>query len=670
MFEFLKGNKAPENTESKGAFPGIHSIGNYIATKIFGSASNDIEKYHSWVFKATSLIAQECASTTLRLYKKTTDGKRIEVTSHKLLDLLARPNPEMSQGEFIEWLSAWLDLDGNSYIFTARNGETIQELWPLRSDWVRVRPDESKARIIGGYLWENGKTGIALNLDEVIHIKNFNPKFYDKNQMGKGLSTVSMARDFIVEDETIRGWNRSFFENGAVTTGVLKTSANLTEEQKTQLDAKWRRQYEGSNNANKTIILSGGLDWTPVQFSQKDLAFIEQRKLDRDDIFALFGVPKGLLMSDDVNLANAKMALWVFTRFTVRPRLKKIEDMLNATLVKAFGDNLELEFDNPVPNDRELELKEYEMSVGKWMTPNEIRDIEGLPAIKGGDELNLIISPFDSLLADDTGEKARKIGKAIKDAELVVDERIERGEKAWNEMLKAQRTYEVRFKEAFTKYFNEAKSRALGSLSTAKGVNQKAQSLLDKKKEVGFIIDFLDPLQEEYFALEGRRAMNALGLGAEFVMSDEIKKRLHKSDLKLAGAVTDTTVDAIKEILSQEGVDAMSIQEITEEIGKYFDDASQYRAERIARSETILSSNSANEEAWSQSGVVESKEWYTSNDERVCSYCDEMDGQTVSIGEDFFKKGDNILGLSLDYRDIGEPPLHSQCRCVLLPVLK
>lgn len=664
MLEHFFGKKAEVTAETKSVFPGISTIGNIFTSRIFTGGSDAVDKYHSWVFRAVNLISQEVGAAHLRLYRKNSKGDKTELLTHELLTLINNPNPEMSRSDMLEWISSWIDMDGNGYIFAASNGGKPKELWPLRSDWVNTIPDSTKTRIVGGYSFFNGKDNIKLEVDEVIHFRNFNPKFYDRKTVGKGVGTLAAAMDFVTEDETIRTWNKNFFKNGAVTSGVLKYDGKLTAEQKTQLESKWRQQNEGADNSNKTVILSGGMSWQPTQFNQRELAFIEQRKLDKDDIFLIFGVPKGLLMSDDVNLANAKQALWAFTRFTVRPRLKKIEEMLNSTIVKRYGDDLVFEFDNPVPNDRELELKEYQMGVNNWLTPNEVRAEEGLPPLEGGDVLSKPQPTFQA----PAPEPAKSVKKEKTVEPLIDDERTVRGEKAWHEMIKAQKPYEERYKNAFVKYFSEAKSRAMKAILEKKSKAQ--QPLLDKGEEVEAIISFMNPLQNEYYEKQGKRALSELGLVNDFAMTDAIKSRMEKYNLKLAGAITDTTLEVLKNIVADGIENGDGTDAVAQEIGKYFEESQKYRAERIARSETILASNSATQDAWKQSGVVESKEWYTSKDERVCEYCDGMDGATVDLSEKFFRQGDEYMGMQLDYRSIGEPPLHTQCRCVLLPLLK
>ena len=115
-----------------------------------------------------------------------------------------------------------------------------------------------------------------------------------------------------------------------------------------------------------------------------------------------------------------------------------------------------------------------------------------------------------------------------------------------------------------------------------------------------------------------------------------------------------------------------SLVQIRKRIMNSFKGMRKYRAERIARSEVVTASNQATLEAWKQSGVVTKKIWYTALDERVCPTCSSLHGQAISLEKHFIKKGGSILGtddkrVTYDYRDIGEPALHPNCRCTMVP---
>ena len=84
---------------------------------------------------------------------------------------------------------------------------------------------------------------------------------------------------------------------------------------------------------------------------------------------------------------------------------------------------------------------------------------------------------------------------------------------------------------------------------------------------------------------------------------------------------------------------------------------SDSRAMMIARTETIKASNQGALAGYKASGVVEFKEWTTAEDDRVSEEC-EANGEEGAIPLDAtFSSGDDA------------PPVHPNCRCVIVPVV-
>ena len=151
------------------------------------------------------------------------------------------------------------------------------------------------------------------------------------------------------------------------------------------------------------------------------------------------------------------------------------------------------------------------------------------------------------------------------------------------------------------------------------------------------------------------------------------------NSLKVAKEVNAETEKQIRATLAQGMRENDTMQELSARIMHVFGTASTYRAFMIARTESAMAENYADVVAWEQTDVVEAKEWFTAEDEHVCGFCHEMDGKTIKLNQSFFQKGDVMMfedsngkphEMNLDFRTIGEPPLHPNCRCVLLPVLK
>jgi len=92
-----------------------------------------------------------------------------------------------------------------------------------------------------------------------------------------------------------------FFKNGATPSGVLTSEAKPTPEVQDKIKEQLQARYQGKENAFKLMVLFGGMDYKPISLSQKDMDFINQRKLSR-----------GLR----VNLAKTYSPVSAFARFT------------------------------------------------------------------------------------------------------------------------------------------------------------------------------------------------------------------------------------------------------------------------------------------------------------------------------------------------------------------
>src|SRR5690606_8223969 len=96
-----------------------------------------------------------------------------------------------------------------------------------------------------------------------------------------------------------------------------------------------------------------------------------------------------------------------------------------------------------------------------------------------------------------------------------------------------------------------------------------------------------------------------------------------------------------------------------------------------ARSETSAISNEAALEAYRQSPAVVAQQWLAQP--TACEFCRALDGKIVGLNETYARIGQTIEGLGLDgkpsgqfmsvnYENLGHPPMHPQCQCTVIPV--
>jgi SPP1 gp7 family putative phage head morphogenesis protein len=133
---------------------------------------------------------------------------------------------------------------------------------------------------------------------------------------------------------------------------------------------------------------------------------------------------------------------------------------------------------------------------------------------------------------------------------------------------------------------------------------------------------------------------------------------------QLAGMITQTTYDAIKQALGA-GVGAgEGIDPIAQRVRDVFDQADQTRARLIARTEVISAYNGSTALVGQQlpSDVVGGREWIAVQDDRTRDDHAEADGQVVGVDEPF-----EVGGEELDYPGDpnGSPENICNCRCTI-----
>ena len=131
---------------------------------------------------------------------------------------------------------------------------------------------------------------------------------------------------------------------------------------------------------------------------------------------------------------------------------------------------------------------------------------------------------------------------------------------------------------------------------------------------------------------------------------------------KFTGSMLQTQQDKMVDVIKQGLDDGLSIPNIRRNMEEALKELNLVQPERIVRTEVIRTSNEAAVDAWRESGVVEGKQWLTTEDGREDADCAELNGKIVwNLGGDFYQKEGEF--------ENGDPPLHPNCRCVVLPVI-
>ena len=622
-----------------------------------------------WLYAVVSKIAQGVADADWCLY---TDrkGDLIEVESSPIMDVFNYVNPFQTRSEFIELHEIYMGLVGESFwVINKNRGGLPGEIWLAPPERMSVVP--SKKDFIAGYIYKVGSESIPLDRELVIHHKLPNP-----SNPYRGLGPVqALAID--LDSELYAGkWNRNFFYNSARPDGVITFEGTLAEEQFDRLKKQWTERHGGTANAHKMALLEGGGKYQQIQLSAKDMDFHALRLLNRDNILGVFGMPLSIMgITENVNRANAESGEYVFARWIVTPRLKRLQGKLNEQFLPMFPNtqNLVLLPEDVVPQTLEQKqlLAESGIRAG-YMTINEAREIQGLDAIPAGDVLMTSLSMVPMKI-DEEYEPPEPIPPAAPPEETPEDDTNSDTEEETPKSVKKKRELTPEWKETYWRgYVTRAEAyekrmiTALKAMFTAQEtealskLNAGSRDLLDKNEAKVQYKKLATPILTDLLKVSidnGRELIKPKPVHTEAAPPE--KPPLNQSALRwlltrigwAAEQISEETARELSVALAEGFELGESMPDIAKRVQAVFDGCSKRRSILIARTETITASSQGTIEGYKEADI-EQAEFLSALDDRLCDDCDSMNGEVFNL--------DDTGGII---------PIHPDCRCCWIPVV-
>lgn len=390
-----------------------------------------MNRYGRYVKVAASRTATAVASTPLRVYRQT-EGKKSawrkgtaitagrfksmrasagvyafkalgdtedgveEITDplHPLVRLLHEANGRDNGYDLLEDTQLGLGLIGNAYWAVVRNGGQPDELWPLMPQYVEILPDRSSPTMVGGYRYGRGyDIERVFPAEDVIHFRQRNPldPYYGMGDLASCWQDADLSTR-INEAAT------ALLRNGAQPGLVISGEGIGNEETAKKMEAQMQR-HQSASRWYQTLFIWRKVEVKTVEIPKGAVDFLSgPADKVREVIANCFDMPVSAMTQDASSLAATESQDQRWKQTGILPRLKRIEDQINARLVPMFegstAGKLFVKFDNPVKEDEAAKATiTVSLFTGDVVTRNEARAAMGYEPVADGDQFKSDLAP-------------------------------------------------------------------------------------------------------------------------------------------------------------------------------------------------------------------------------------------------------------------------------------
>jgi HK97 family phage portal protein len=330
------------------------------------------------VWAAVRVLSDAASSLPLHVYRRTEAGRE-RVTSGKLVSLLDRPGPGITQADLVSTLMAHAVIWGSAYLAKFREAGEVSQLGLIHPE--RIRPELDNGRLRFRYDPPQGPQRMLTEAD-VVHVKGLSVDGLN------GLSAVQQASRVIgLSDELVKH-ALSYFtirDDGGIhrPAGVLRlgTPGMFSPE---GVD-RYREDMRNVSRAHGILVIEGDAEYLPIAQNLDDSQFVQQRQLVATEIARCFRLPPHMIgapSSDSMTYSNVEQESIEFVRYSLTPWLRRVELAISNDPDLAFQRQyVRFETDSLLRSDASTRAEVYSKALDPitgWMSRGEVRELEDL----------------------------------------------------------------------------------------------------------------------------------------------------------------------------------------------------------------------------------------------------------------------------------------------------
>lgn len=373
--------------------------------KVTGMAPAQLWETQHNVRTVVDFLARNIGQLGLPTYQRVSDTDRQRLNDSPVAKLLANPNPAMTGYDLKVALVSDLALHDEAWWLITQTSAGWQ-LRPLAVDMVTiVSGSEMDGDLVIHYLPDALKPPIRIPGENLIHFKNWTPHYSDR-----GSPVVATLKEVLAEQIAAQQFRTGIWKNGGQIGSYIarpKDAPEWSDEGSKRFKEDMKAYKAKGSSVGGMPVLEDGMTINQVRFNAREEQWIEAANLSLETVARAWHINPAMLgATGGVSYANVREFRKMLYGETLGPWLKMIQDRINSKLVPLLDprDGVYVEFNvkAKLAASFDEQATAYQSAVGRpYMTPNEIRALENMPAL-GGDAdslatpLNVLVGKVES----------------------------------------------------------------------------------------------------------------------------------------------------------------------------------------------------------------------------------------------------------------------------------
>lgn len=357
-----------------------------------------------------TFLADNIAQLPIKAYERVSDTDRQRTTNSVAARLLKNPNTYMTQFELVRATALDYYIYGRCIWLLTEDDETDSgySITPIPLVWVQ-QYHQRNSFMLDSIDVVAGSTALNIPADKLIIFSTYDPT----NPCGS-ISPINAIKQTLTEQIEADKYRLAVWRNGGKASSYIVRPKDVqpwSPERAAEFKRDFKAAWTGNgSNVGGVPILEDGMEIKTLQFNAKESQWAEAKKMSREDVASIYHVNPALIWhTDGQTYASARDNARALYADTLAPMLQMLQQRINAFLLPKIGEqkNVYVEFDlkEKLRGSFEEQAQVIQSSVGApWLTRNEARAMNNMPAVQGGDELivplNVLVggqaSPTDS----------------------------------------------------------------------------------------------------------------------------------------------------------------------------------------------------------------------------------------------------------------------------------